>query len=140
MKLRKRFLAICLCLTMALPFAACGSKESSNDGQPKKDYVYTAEFQKVSGVDSLSNSAIQGDKMYYSSWNYNEETEESSYQTFVMDLKTLESTLLNWKLADNENIIRMTVAKEGDIVCLLNQWAESWRYLTRRAARNPDWM
>lgn len=125
MKLRKRFLAICLCLTMALPFAACGSKESSNDGQPKKDYVYTAEFQKVSGVDSLSNSAIQGDKMYYSSWNYNEETEESSYQTFVMDLKTLESTLLNWKLADNENIIRMTVAKEGDIVCLLNQWAES---------------
>lgn len=124
MKIRKRLLAFCLCLAMVFPLSACGSKESSS-GEPKKDFVYTAEFQKVAGVDSLDNAVIKDGKMYYSSWYYDEATEESGSRSYIMDLETLESTPVDGKMEENESILQMGVTKEGNLVCLLGQWTEN---------------
>lgn len=124
----KRFLAICLCLSLLLPVAGCGSKESGGENTgaglgADGDFVYTAEFKQLDG-NALGMTAVQGSRLYYVQWNYDEATETSSSSVKYMDLDTLDSEEIPLSLEDQENVSSLQVLADGSLLLLLSRWGE----------------
>lgn len=121
----KRFLAMCLCLVMLMSAVGCGKESGGNDNRQTKDYVYTAEFKTLDGVESLGTSAIQGSKLYYVEWRYDEATETSDSALNVLDLNTMERSTVPVKLAENENINLISADADGNVIMLTNQYNDN---------------
>lgn len=85
-RLWKKGIALTLTAVLGLSLAACGNGDSttnnpSGDGTGEA-YVYVPEFVTLETKEGahLSSPTLHGDRLYYSTYTYNEETGESSSQ------------------------------------------------------------
>ena len=73
--------AIALASVMAMSLAACGKQEGSNPGgqTEQKEYVYVPEYLELDDNtnSSYSNMTVQGDKLYYTNYQWDEASGES---------------------------------------------------------------
>ena len=73
--------AIALASVMAMSLAACGRQDGSNQvGQTEqKEYVYVPEYLELDDNtnSSYSNMTVQGDKLYYTNYQWDEASGES---------------------------------------------------------------
>lgn len=121
----KRLTAALLCLAMVLCLAGCGSKESGS-ASGGKEYVYVPEYKTLEDVGSLgSNSTtLQGGKLYYQSWDWDEKTETSTNTLGYLDLDSLEKTVICEMEDGNESVQQMAVLEDGSLLKLVNSWSE----------------
>ncbi len=117
----KRFLAAILCFAMLFSLAGCGSDESVDSNQTESEYVYTAEYQELDGVDFFGSILTRGNTMYYAIYSYDEAAGTSSEQIYSMDLTTREATTVA-ELPDNVNISGMTALDGGGLTLILNNY------------------
>ncbi len=121
----KRLLAGLLCLAMGLSLAGCGSKANGST-EAGRDYVYVPEYKTLEDVKSLSGgTTIQDGKLYYQSWNWNEETETSTNTIGSIDLNSLETAVISELEDGNENVQQIAVLKDGGLLKLMNVWNEN---------------
>ena len=77
----KKATAIALASVMAMSLAACGRQDGSNQvGQTEqKEYVYVPEYLELDDNtnSSYSNMTVQGDKLYYTNYQWDEASGES---------------------------------------------------------------
>lgn len=81
-----RFLAFILCVTMLCGLTACGKSEGDTDNKAdksnestQKEYVYVPEYFAMNTEDGwFNNMTLVGDMLYYSQYQYDEETETGS--------------------------------------------------------------
>ena len=73
--------AIALASVMAMSLAACGKQDGSNPGgqTEQKEYVYVPEYLELDDNtnSSYSNMTVQGDKLYYTNYQWDEASGES---------------------------------------------------------------
>mgnify|MGYP001088659415 CR=1 FL=1 len=73
--------AIALASVMAMSLAACGKQDGSNQGgqTEQKEYVYVPEYLELDDNtnSSYSNMTVQGDKLYYTNYQWDEASGES---------------------------------------------------------------
>lgn len=84
-----RFLASILCVTMLCGLTGCGKSEGDSDKKADKlnestreEYVYVPEFLAIGTDDNgwINNPTIVGDALFYSRYQYDEETETGAEQ------------------------------------------------------------
>lgn len=93
--MKKKILALTICMTACVSLFGCGGKESTGSGA---EYVYVPTYQTLEleeGV-GLWNSQLVGTNLYYMEYTYDEETGVSGQNYYVMDLANgAQSQLLN---------------------------------------------
>ena len=129
-KFFKKTLAVCLALGCVMQLAGCGnkggddkgsSKDNETDGQ--KDYVYVAEFQDVD-VENLSSSVVKGDSIYYTTGEYNEETEEYKQQVCKLKIGETASETLPIEVEQDTYLNSLQVDEEGNLMVIVNKYSE----------------
>lgn len=126
----KKILAFAMAAVLTLPLAACGNQEQEQGKeQQAQGYVYVPEFYDLSSGGEedmdIDSAQLQGEDLYFRSYYWNEETEESGYRYYRRNLSTGETVELPFDLnvegADwcypMGNLI---FDEEGNITCLLN--------------------
>lgn len=137
-RIYKKILAFAMATTMALSMAACGNKEQQTQN-PQDAWVYVPEFVDLSqGEDELdiSSPQLQGNDLYFQSYYWNEETEESGYKFYRRSLTTGETEELPLDMSiEGANYCwpmgGLIFDQEGNITCLVNASVmvseEEWR-------------
>lgn len=124
--IHNKFLAFIMAAVLALSMAGCGGQEEEQ--QQRDGYVYVPEFIDLnSGEEEQDMSSVQlrGEDIYYRSYYYIEETEESGYKFYRRNLTTGETVELpldmNIEGADNcWPMSDLIFDEEGNITCLIN--------------------
>lgn len=130
----KRFLAFIMAAALTLSMAGCGGQEEE---QQQDQYVYVPQFIDLSsGEEDISSVQLRGEDMYYRSYYWNEETEESGYKFYCRNLTTGETVELPLELkiegADYCWPMGSLIFDEGgNITCLVNasirESEDEWR-------------
>ena len=128
MNTMKRFVAICLCLCLLIPIAGCGGKKEGGDGAGGETagdgFVYTAEFKGLAG-NSLEKADVQGNRMYYADWDYDEESQTSTGSIKYLDLDTLANETFPFALAEGESVACLQALEDKSLLLLLAVWNEN---------------
>ena len=112
---------------MAVSLAACGKQDSGNQGSQteQKDYVYVPEYLELDNDNNsnYNNLTVQGDKLYYVNYQWNEDSGESkvtlgSYNLTDGSREDLPVEINN----DNGGINSMQVDGDGNIYTAEYQW------------------
>lgn len=121
----KRLLAGLLCLAMMLSLAGCGSEESGG-ADTGKDYVYVPEYKTLEGVGSFGggSTVVRDGKLYFQSWNWDEETGIGTSEICSLDVNSLETTVLSQMQDSNENVQQLAVLEDGSLLKLVNTYTE----------------
>lgn len=118
----KKAMAFTLACAVALSMAACGSPESS--GTEEKEFVYVPEFQEIEGENvSYYEMKYVGDSLYYESYSYDEQTQQSSESIVKYSLEDGSSSTLPLQLGENVNLGSYTVAPDGNIVAVCRDYS-----------------
>lgn len=130
----KRFLAFIMAAALALSMAGCGGQEEE---QQQDQYVYVPQFIDLSsGEEDISSVQLRGEDMYYRSYYWNEETEESGYKFYCRNLTTGETVELPLELKIEGAdycwpMGSLIFDEEGNITCLVNasirESEDEWR-------------
>ncbi len=96
-----------IAVILAIALMACGNKETKETGE-MDGYVYVPEFHTLDiGKEiNISNLKIHGEKLYYISYTYNEDTQESVNEFVCRPLESLEnSEILNLNMETPEGFV-----------------------------------
>lgn len=132
----KRIAALASAAVLALSLAACGGQETGTEDQntpgteqtAASGYVYVPEFVNLSsGEEStdMSSPELRGQDLYYYSYYWNEETEESGYKFYRRNVETGETTELplSFDLEEYDNYYpmgSMIFDQEENMFCLIS--------------------
>lgn len=131
-KIEKKLCALALTGVMTVSLAACGSGESSGNangeavGTNLPEYTYVPEYIQIDGSENMSfyNSQLIGDKLYYTSYDWNEETGASSqsiHEYSLTDKKELRSVTICENTPDStvsKSVNEFNVMDDGGIVTI----------------------
>ncbi len=90
----KKILSLAMAATLVLSLAACGKEEQQ---ETQEGFVYVPEFVDLTtmeGAENISDLTLRGNELYYSSYYWNEETEESGYRYYRRNMDTGETVEL----------------------------------------------
>ena len=119
--------AIALATVMAMSLAACGRQDGSNQvGQTEqKEYVYVPEYLELDDNtnSSYSNMTVQGDKLYYTNYQWDEASGESKVVlgTYSLTDGSREDLPITIN-ADGGGIYSMQADAEGNIYTAEFEW------------------
>lgn len=132
----KRITALASAAVLALSLAACGGQETGTGDQnttgteqtAASGYVYVPEFVNLSANEestNMSSPQLRGENLYYYSYYWNEETEESGYRFYRKNVETGETTELplNFDLEEYNDYYpmgSMIFDEEENMFCLIN--------------------
>ena len=131
-KIYKKIIAFAMIAVMGVSMAACGDKEDGQQTQTDA-YVYVPEFIDLSqsGEDQdISDPQLMGDDLYYRTYYWNEETEESGYRFYRRNIQSGETTELPLRFeiegVDNLWPGSLIFDEEGNMNLLVNayNWSE----------------
>ena len=119
--------AIALASVMAMSLAACGRQDGSNQvGQTEqKEYVYVPEYLELDDNtnSSYSNMTVQGDKLYYTNYQWDEASGESKVVIGAYSLTDGSREDLPITInADGGGIYSMQADAEGNIYTAEFEW------------------
>ena len=119
--------AIALASVMAMSLAACGRQDGSNQvGQTEqKEYVYVPEYLELDDNtnSSYSNMTVQGDKLYYTNYQWDEASGESKVVLGAYSLTDGSREDLPITInADGGGIYSMQADAEGNIYTAEFEW------------------
>ena len=119
--------AIALASVMAMSLAACGKQEGSNPGgqTEQKEYVYVPEYLELDDNtnSSYSNMTVQGDKLYYTNYQWDEASGESKVVIGAYSLTDGSREDLPITInADGGGIYSMQADAEGNIYTAEFEW------------------
>ena len=126
MKMKKVF-ALGLTVLAALQLAACGSSSGDN-GAVQKEFIYVPEYLELKDVNWFGAAAGTPEGIYYSSTDWDEQTEESKTSLFFLDGATKEIKELTLNLTEgmeegsSADIMQMAVCSDGSIAVALSSW------------------
>lgn len=121
----KRILALVTASALMLSLAACGNGEQE---ETPEGFVYVPEFLDLSSQEDgqdISNPVLRGDYMYYSSYYWDEETQESGQIFYRWNLVTGETEELSLDMtiegADYSHpMTGLMFDPEDNMICLLS--------------------
>ena len=119
--------AIALASVMAMSLAACGKQDGSNPGgqTEQKEYVYVPEYLELDDNtnSSYSNMTVQGDKLYYTNYQWDEASGESKVVLGAYSLTDGSREDLPITInADSGGIYSMQADEEGNIYTAEFEW------------------
>ena len=119
--------AIALASVMAMSLAACGKQDGSNPGgqTEQKEYVYVPEYLELDDNtnSSYSNMTVQGDKLYYTNYQWDEASGESKVVIGAYSLTDGSREDLPITInADGGGIYSMQADEEGNIYTAEFEW------------------
>ena len=125
----KKILVFAMAAAMGLSMTACGDKEEQTQTDA---YVYVPEFIDLSQSEDeldISDPQLKGDDLYYRSYYWNEETEESGYRFYRRNLQSGENTELPIRF-ELEGVSSYWPGKlifddEGNMNCLVSAYIEN---------------
>ncbi len=128
----KKILALCLIAALTITsFTSCGK---SNDTETTIEigvngYIYTPEYVVLPKGDdnsSIRDVDIQNNKLYYSVFTYNEETQESNNTYYKKSLEgNAEAEELAFSLEKNNYISKMVVSESDELYLVVNKYNEA---------------
>lgn len=121
----KRILAMVSAALLLLSLAACGKEQQEEIPQ---GFLYVPEFIDLTaneGEQNISDPVLRGGDLYYSSYFYNEETQEGGQKFYRRNLETGETVELPLDLtiegADHTYPMNgLVFDQENNMICLLN--------------------
>lgn len=131
----KRIAALASAAVLALSLTACGGQGGTDDQDTPgteqtagSGYVYVPEFVNLTADEentNMSSPVLRGEDLYYYSYYWNEETEESGIRFYRRNVKTGETTELplSFDLEEYDNYYptgSMIFDEEGNMFCLIN--------------------
>lgn len=130
-KMGKKLCALAITGAMTASLAACGGGDSNNAsgeaaGVELPEYTYVPEYIQIDGSEKMSfyNSQLEGDKLYYMSYEWDNETGASSqtiHEYSLTDKKELSSVTLCENTPDstvNKSVNAFNVMDDGSIVTI----------------------
>ena len=122
----KKITAAALAGVMAVSLAACGKQDSGNQGTAdQKEYVYVPEYLELDSDNNsnYNNLTVQGDKLYYINYQWDEENGESKTTLGSYNLTDGTKEVLPVDVdSNNGGINSMQVDADGNIYTAEYQW------------------
>ena len=122
----KKITAIALAGVMAVSLAACGKQNSGNQGTAdQKEYVYVPEYLELDSDNNsnYNNLTVQGDRLYYINYQWDEENGESQTTLGSYNLTDGTKEVLPVDInSNNGGINSMQVDADGNIYTAEYQW------------------
>lgn len=126
--MKKRFKTALAMLTAAMALTACGSSEQAT-ANALPEYVYVPEYIEMESENGqFWNAQIADDAVYYQEYSWDEETMTSTTNICKMTITEDNKTLVDKvpvKLAENSNVDRFAVDKEGNVYLLQYDYSSS---------------
>lgn len=125
----KKYSIMAIAAALALSLAACGNgSEDQQQEEQAQGYVYVPEFIALNSegeAQNISDPQLIGDNLYYSSYYWDEETEQSGYKFYRRNLTAGEETELPIDLSIEGATYSSPVGdlifdREGNIISLVN--------------------
>lgn len=124
----RRVCALALAAVTALAVTACGGKDQGNGQQQEvREWTYVPEFVSIEEENvSFYNMQLMGDKMYYVSWDWNEETGSTqNVCCYSLTSGKVETVTLKWPDEENMPSIESVVPMEdGSLYVFCRSWEE----------------
>ena len=126
----RRTAAVTLAAATAVSLAACGKANDSGDAVQAKEWAYVPEFITIDeeNVDYY-DMQIMGENIYYLSYDWNEETGESSQSICKYSLadQNVTATPITWlEEGSNQNISRGRFAEDGSMYAIMYSYNEDY--------------
>ena len=122
----KKITAAALAGVMAVSLAACGKQDGGNQGTAdQKEYVYVPEYLELDSDtnSNYNNLTVQGDKLYYINYQWDEENGESKITLGSYNLTDGSKEDLPVEVdSNNGGINSMQVDADGNIYTAEYQW------------------
>ncbi len=122
----KRLLAMVFAGILGLQLVACGSAGQTGNGAVQKEFVYVPEYHELKDVSWMNGVCASGDKIFFSTEEYDEEAMTSEVKIWCVDTVTKEKTEFPLQLTAEENdsgyIQQMNVNAEGNLVMVRSIW------------------
>ena len=137
--MRKRVIAVLLAAVMVFSLAACGSSGNSGDARQAKEWAYVPEFITIDDENvDYYDMQLLGENIYYLSYDWDEETGESSQNICKYSLadQNLVSTPITWsEEGGNKSISRGKFAEDGTMYAIMyaynDDYSESRQFLAK---------
>lgn len=124
----RRVCALALAAVTALSVTACGGKDQGNGQQQEvREWAYVPEFVSIEEENvSFYNLQLIGDKMYYVSWDWNEETGSTqNVCRYSLASQKAETMALKWPDEENMPSIESVVPMEdGSLYVFCRSYGE----------------
>lgn len=119
--IQRRILLFVFAVALVISMAACGDSQGEQEGS---DWVYVPEFFSGEGLEEVSwyNAKIVGDDLYYTSYDWDEETMTSSTSLkrySILDGSTGEMPL---NLPEGANLNGWAIGEDGCLYAALSVW------------------
>ncbi len=126
----RRILALAAAVIMVLQLAACGNKETENSSEATDPWVWVPEFVTIEEENiSFYEMNVTGDRVYYLSYDWDEETGESSQSLCGYSLtdKSVAKKTLELEKPENgsKNINTYLVAEDGSMYAVVSTYIYS---------------
>jgi len=129
-KFYKKLLAVGLALTCAIQLAGCSGKggedkenaQDHNAGE-QKDFVYVAEFQDID-ISGFNTSVVKGDTLYYTTGEYNEQTEEYIQKLCKLKLGDTTGEEIPVELEKDSYLNGLALDAEDNLIVIMNQYMQ----------------
>ena len=125
--IRRRLLAMALAAATAFSLAACGN--SSGGETEKKEWVWVPEFVTIEDETvSYYDMQLVGDALCYQSYDYDEETGESTQSIckYALADGSITKTPLSYAEEKNWNLNRVAFAQDGSMYGVTNVYNEDY--------------
>ena len=123
----RRVLTLALTAAMAFSLAACGN--SSGGETEKKEWVWVPEFVTIEDENvSYYDMQLVGDALYYQSYDWDEDTQESTQSVCKYSLadKSTTRTPLHYSEEGNWNLNRTAFGPDGSMYGVANVYNEDY--------------
>ncbi|MBQ7925320.1 MAG: extracellular solute-binding protein [Lachnospiraceae bacterium] len=131
--LLKKGIALTLAAVMGLSLVACGEDNTAgnNTNDTNSDYVYVPEFTKIKGEDDshMYSPFLHGDRLYYSSYSFDETTGEHTQNVRYRELSDINTEKIleipTFEIEEGKYSADMgnfTFDKEGNLYAIWNAY------------------
>lgn len=135
----RRGMALMLAAVMVFSLAACGSSGDSGDARQAKEWAYVPEFITMDEENTnYYEMQIVGENLYYLSYDWDEETGESSQSICKYSLadRKMTSVPIEWaEIVGDQNINRYYFLEDGSmyavVYCYSEDYSESTQFLSK---------
>lgn len=125
----RRTAAVTLAAVTVFSLAACGNSNDSGDAAQAKEWAYVPEFVTIDEENvSYYDMQIMGENLYYLSYDWDEETGESSQNICKYSLadQSVTSTPITWLEEGNQNISRGRFTEDGSMYAIMYSYNEDY--------------